>query len=171
MRHFTIVILLLVLSFCSCAKKKTTSVDQDEATVRFRFINQVSRVNVPMLHITYNHGATARTLRDSDFHFDSTSQQYLTSTFATPLAGTLSLNVLLTDTTGDTVSSGSAAIPLRPDWAWGIDIFPSHTNPYLYSFGVVGYQAFPLRPAYQDSLSDSLYLLWGGNSIKHPVIY
>ncbi len=77
----------------------------------------------------------------------------------------------MVDTTGDTVGLGNTDIPLHADWAWNVDVFAAHRNPSQCAFGVTGCRAFTLNPAYRDSLSDSLYLLWGGNSIKNPVIY
>ncbi len=170
MKRFLIAALFLFFCFASCSKK-TTNVEPDEAKARFTFINSLSQLNVNMLKITFNDGSSTRSVNGSQFYIDSTFLQYHTNWYTTPLSGTLSLSYILTDTTGDTISQGSAAIPLKSDWAWQFDICPDHHNPYYYSFGVVGFKAFSINPAYCDSTTDSIFVLWGGNSIKNPVVY
>jgi hypothetical protein len=44
-------------------------------------------------------------------------------------------------------------------------------NPTRGCFGCMGVQAFPLAAPYQRTRSDSVWLVWGGNSIRNPAIY
>ena len=37
--------------------------------------------------------------------------------------------------------------------------------------GLAGRQAFAIAPAFRQSERDSIYVMWGGNSIKNPVVY
>jgi hypothetical protein len=45
------------------------------------------------------------------------------------------------------------------------------TNPTRLCFGCIGARAFPLAAAYQRTERDSVWLIWGGNYIRNPVIY
>jgi hypothetical protein len=52
-----------------------------------------------------------------------------------------------------------------------VDLIHQTTNPDEACFGCVGSQVFPLAPAYRATGRDSLWVVWGGNSISDPVIY
>ena len=170
MNKILIAPIFLCLCFSACSKKTTNPVP-DEAKVRFAFINSISHLNVNMLKIIFNDGSSARSINGSQFFIDSSFMQYHTNWHTTPLSGSLSMNYILSDTTDDTISQGFVEIPLKADWAWQFDICPGHHNPYYYSFGVTGFKAFPINPSYCDSTTDSIFVLWGGNSIKNPVAY
>ncbi|MEO8564029.1 MAG: hypothetical protein ABI601_18255 [bacterium] len=44
-------------------------------------------------------------------------------------------------------------------------------DPTRYCFGCLGARAFPLAAEYRRSTNDSVWVVWGGNSFKNPVIY
>ena len=145
---------------------------QDKARVRFAFYAEsTSPVKIEMLHVTFSDGGNVRSVRGADFFTDETFGQPHSVWFDTPLSGTLTVTFSLVSPTGDVVSHGEFAIPLQPDWAWGVDFHATNHNPYTVCFGCFGYQAFPLDQAYHDASTSALYAIWGGNSIKNPVVY
>jgi hypothetical protein len=94
-----------------------------------------------------------------------------TQPFTTPKSGKLQVQFTLTDSTGDHLSSGVVSLDIRADWRWSVDFVLSSQNPFNGCFGCLGYTSFPLDSVFQKGVRDSLYVIWGGNSIKHPVIY
>jgi hypothetical protein len=76
------------------------------------------------------------------------------------------------DSNGALVSGGRIALDLRKDWGWGIDIYHTDRNPYHMCMGCFGYESFPiLGSAYLTGDGDSVFVIWGGNSISNPVEY
>jgi hypothetical protein len=69
------------------------------------------------------------------------------------------------------VSTGTVSLPRRSDWRWGVTISASTTNPSEDCFGCFGSQAFPLAEALRAPGQDSIWVVWGGNSIDDPAIY
>jgi hypothetical protein len=69
------------------------------------------------------------------------------------------------------VSAGAIELPLRNDWGYGVDIHPDTADPRLLCFGCAGSKAFSLAPEFRSFQAESVYVVWGGNSISHPVIY
>lgn len=90
--------------------------------------------------------------------------------FATPMSGQLDVEFTLSDH-GAAVANGSVRVDLRPDWAWGFRILVDSANPTRLCFGCEGARAFPLAESHRRSAVDSVWIVWGGNSIKHPVVY
>jgi hypothetical protein len=82
----------------------------------------------------------------------------------------LELNYQL-ESGGEVLSSGSVILPRRSDWSWGVTIWARTTDPGEECFGCFGSAAFPLAPAFRAAGRDSVWLVWGGNSISDPVIY
>jgi len=91
--------------------------------------------------------------------------------FQTADAGSLEVSFHLTALENDTISEGRLAIPLRGDWQWDIMFTVSSYDPLTGCWGCFGSRAFALDPAYQDTIADSVHVVWGGNYISHPVIY
>jgi hypothetical protein len=89
---------------------------------------------------------------------------------ATPTAGRLDLEFSLVDR-GTTASTGTVHVDLRPDWTWGFRISIDSVNPVRPCFGCIGAVSFPLAAAYRRGPADSVWVSWGGNSIKNPVVY
>jgi hypothetical protein len=72
---------------------------------------------------------------------------------------------------GRVVSTGTATIPRRNDWRWQVNVITTTTDPRTGCFGCEGSRAFVLDSAFRPALSDSVWLVWGGNYISHPVVY
>ena len=69
------------------------------------------------------------------------------------------------------LSAGTVTLPLRRDWRWNVSVQSATTDPKFECFGCLGSQAFPLIAEYQAPDRDSIWVVWGGNSISAPVIY
>jgi hypothetical protein len=89
----------------------------------------------------------------------------------TPNDGTLRVRAELQDASGAVLTSGEVRLDLRPDWVWGVDIWLASENPTLGCFGCMGYRAFAIPAALRVTPTDSLYMIWGGNSISNPVVF
>jgi len=143
-----------------------------EAQVLFRF-QDLSRVHTPdmNLSIVFTDGDSKRELSGRVNSSSDTSHVYPTSRFSTASAGSLMIHFTLLAPPGDTISTGDAAIPLKPDWIWDVTYYVAPYNPIFGCWGCFGSSAFAMDSAYQDTIADSVFLVWGGNSISHPVIY
>jgi hypothetical protein len=89
---------------------------------------------------------------------------------ATPTTGRLDVEFALDDR-GAVVSAGTVHVDLRPDWAWGFRVSIDSVSPLRGCFGCAGAEPFPLGAAYRRGAADSVWISWGGNGIKHPVVY
>ena len=70
-----------------------------------------------------------------------------------------------------TQTRGSIELPLRPDWRWGVDFFIRDEDPAETCFGCFGSKSFELDPKLGYGEGKKFYIVWGGNSISHPVVY
>jgi hypothetical protein len=85
-------------------------------------------------------------------------------------SGTLDVLVQLTDTAGP-IGTGRVAIALERDRIYGINVHIDSTNRTLVCFGCAGSAAFALRRDRARTVRDSLWVTWGFNSIRNPVIF
>ena len=91
--------------------------------------------------------------------------------FVTPKSGNIKVKFTLLDSTGLHSNSGNISLPVKSDWRWSVDFVLSNRNPFNSCFGCIGYSSFKVDSVFQKSNEDSLFVVWGGNSIKSPVIY
>ena len=155
-------IALLLLTGCSLFESE----DQSQVQLGIQGNSDVLR---PVIHVQMTAPAWTKTLSGRDF--GSAAGPNYTLPFETPKSGKLQINASLEDSTGSPVSSGSITLDIQSDWRWSVDIFLSPKNPSEGCFGCIGHHAFAVDSIYQKTPTDSLYLVWGGNSIKHPAIY
>jgi hypothetical protein len=88
----------------------------------------------------------------------------------TATSGEATADISMRDAQG-VVATGRITLALKPDWIWGVELHVDSANPARYCFGCVGSRSFPLRPGVGRTLRDSLWVTWGGNSIRNPVVY
>jgi len=72
---------------------------------------------------------------------------------------------------GAPVTQGTVELPLQSDWEWTIQLLTATEDPLRQCFGCSGARALPLPPALRPPGQDSLWIVWGGNSIENPVVY
>ncbi len=145
----------------------------DEAKVRYVLqLGASSHITVDMFIISASDGHTTWDIDGSDFMTSDGLDAPHTPYYKTMRSGTLTIDFTIASPQGgEPISEGSVSLPLRSDWAWSISFHPSSVNPYEFCFGCSGYESFSLAETYRDTVADSLYVIWGGNSIKNPVIY
>lgn len=138
----------------------------DEARVAVRFVSHFELAVVPQLsapNIVVSAPGFWRTLSD-----DETGSP--PAEISTPTSGALSVQFLFgTSTTA--FASGTVTVDLAPDQIWNFDIEVASANPQDHCFGCVGARGFALDPMYRRTPTDSVWVVWGRNSIKHPVVF
>ena len=136
----------------------------DEARVSVRYVQRAGVASlVPSILIAAP--GMKRILSSSELGVAASGQPV---EIDTPTSGQLDMNFTLANQ-GAIVSAGTVRVDLRPDWTWGFDITIDSVNPVRLCFGCIGAQSFPLNAAYRRGPADSVWVSWGGNSIKHPV--
>jgi hypothetical protein len=143
-----------------------TACSSDEARVAVQYVPRAPFAALaPAIVVTAP--GIHRTLTTSEIGLASGA---LPREISTPTAGRLDVQFSLLDG-ATTASSGAVHVDLRPDWTWGFNIVIDSVSPLRTCFGCSGGQSFPLSAAYRRVPADSVWVTWGGNSIKHPVVY
>ncbi len=162
--RLSLIPILVILLFSGCS--------DDQALVRVN-LSKYDLLTRDMLTVAVNDGRSVWLFDASDF--DENPQYggaWSTPEVETSNSGTVTVEFVLIDPSGQEISHGSASETLRPDWRWGFTISRKDTDPMLDCFGCFGSESFPiLNPAYAFSDSDSVFIVWGGNSISNPVDY
>jgi len=125
---------------------------------------------VDMLTITVRDPGHTWTWESADFHTTTARPTPTTTEEETRTSGSAQVSFRLEDA-GDLVSQGSISLPLQSDWRWGVTVTAATTDPREECLGCMGSMAFPLPESYRATDRDSLWLVWGGNSISNPGIY
>jgi hypothetical protein len=91
--------------------------------------------------------------------------------FPTAQSGTLHVQFQLLNGDSPSTTTGSVDLSLRKDWRWGVEFIVSTTNPADICFGCTDSEAFGIDPALGYGPDVKLWVVWGGNRIKNPVMY
>lgn len=122
------------------------------------------------LTVTVEDGARRWTWTNDDFTTSESSAVPTSPSVSTRTSGTAQITFELRDGAA-VISSGTVSVPLQGDWAWTVNLIASTEDPALRCFGCQGSQAFPLAEDWRTEGQDSLWMVWGGNSISDPVLY
>ncbi len=160
MKHTIISLLFLFVLGCS------DSGDSSQVRLSIQGNTQVLRRS-----LTVEMFAPGWTRRITGGEFGTPDAPNYSQSFVTPSSGTLQVQITVADSTGGYLSSGSVSLDIRGDWRWSIDFVLANKDPFYGCFGCVGHKAVRVAPIFQMTPGDSLFVVWGGNSIKHPVIY
>jgi hypothetical protein len=137
-------------------------------------ISAVARLDPPltvrMLTVSVRDDSREWTWRGSDFHSSLEWPTPTTTERDTRTRGEIDIAFRL-DARGTTVSEGRVKLPLRPDWRWGVQVVSATLNPADACSDCSGSKAFPLAPEYRGPERDSVWLIWGGKSIREPAVY
>ena len=155
--------LLAAVLFPACSNEAS------DARLSARF-SASAPLSLAMVTVDVTDGTHQWQWTGSDFVATASSPTPQTPEHATRNAGTLQLRVQLSDGSV-VVADGEVTLDLRSDWRWTIDIMTSTTDPRSVCFGCVGSRSVALPSAYRAAGRDSLWVVWGGNSIRNPVIY
>ena len=145
---------------------------EDDARVRFR-ISQSEIITSNEFEVTFSDGRSQRRLSTEDFPVDSTPTRY----FDTAASGSLRVAFALNQPDGDRLANGNLQLDLREDWKWSVRFradSASH-DPLRDCMGCFGYRSFPidttaLEEEYPSS-PDSIYVVWGGNTLDNDRVY
>jgi hypothetical protein len=91
--------------------------------------------------------------------------------WATGTSGSIAVTFALADSTGATAVAGAITLPLQRDWRWFVHFFNVTANPAQDCFGCAGTRGFALPEALRTAGRDSLWVVWGGNSVSHQIVY
>lgn len=155
-------------SFSLAIAVTATGCSTDQAKISYTFLEEPG-FQVDLVVLEFSDGSQTRRLTGDDFGDESGSRRD-TQAFRTRTTGDLLTSFWLLDGS-DTLSSGELRIDLRPDWAWNISFIRADEDPSGTCFGCMGSTPYELAAAAQAVPSDSLWLVWGGNSISDPVVF
>lgn len=139
----------------------------DKALVRYTFFEEPG-FEVEMLVVEFTDRSRTVRLTSSDFQPDGGRRD--TREYSTSTTGRLETRFWLIRG-ADTLSLGQVQIDLRPDFRWGLSFRREASDPTTTCFGCFGRAAFELAPELQEVPEDSVWVVWGGNSISNPVVY
>jgi hypothetical protein len=124
-----------------------------------------------LLTVTVQDGGRVLEWNGADFRPDAFNATPSTPDVAIATSGPdLTLSYRL-ETEAGPLSTGSVTLPRRSDWAWHVTISAATTDPALLCFGCIGSHGFGLAEAFRAPERDSIWVVWGGNSISNPVVY
>jgi hypothetical protein len=108
-------------------------------------------------------------LFDHDFILNESNRAI--GPFPTRQSGTLRIVLKIYDDDRETGTVGTLELPLKNDWFWGVDVSFQENNPIDVCFGCFGSKEYELDPVLGYDDNQRLFIVWGGNSIKNPVLY
>lgn len=165
MKKYLSVIIALIF-FCGCSVFNT---DDELSQVKFSLANNSSYSGELPLRINMKTTNLEKVLTASDFEKPNASNTI--GPFSTASSGLILVTAELLDQQNVAVTSTTIELPLKPDWRYGITIAIGPDNPFFQCFGCQDYQSIPISDELAFSESDTLYLVWGRNSISQPVDY
>lgn len=155
--------LALALGFAGCGE------EAQEALLSYTFFEEEPSFSRDLLVIEFTDGGRTRRLTGSDF-VAASSLRSDTREFETRTSGELVTEFWLISG-ADTLSSGELSLQLRPDFRWNISFQRADADPTDMCFGCIGSVAVELASSLQQVPADSLWVVWGGNSISNPVVF
>lgn len=139
-----------------------------ESGIRFGVRGDVETLR-PLLEISATSGDWSLSLDGNDI--DTAGSPHTSREFETPRSGVLKVEAVLRRPGEPVLTAGFIELEIRDDWVWGVDVFLTDENPAQTCMGCLGHEAFPIPAGLTAEPNDSLFLVWGGNSIKDPVVY
>lgn len=88
----------------------------------------------------------------------------------TPTSGSITISYELQSGTVS-ASTGALALSVARDRVLGVTISLDSIDPMAGCFGCVGSRSFPLASAFRRAPKDSIWIVWGSNSISKPVVF
>jgi|GEM_PF-2114039 len=161
LRNFISIIIIGMICACSF---------ENDARVSFQFSAEPADTTYSdTLRVQFSDGQRTRSVYVPGFL--TLSNPFRTEDFYTENSGELRIKFWVFEETEDSIAFGKVALNLERDWSWSVRFYRGEMNPFYACFGCSGYRSFPIDTAYQITGADSIYVIWGGNSISNPVIY
>lgn len=162
----------IILIFCvfigSCSE-----IDSDKgSTIKFKVAKSMAMSDDNILITVHDNFFLWRVYGELDKNAPIGSNAWLSKEFPTKSNGNMIIEFQLKTKLNKLISRGDISIPLKEDWAWTVEFWLSSINPIKGCFGCYGSKSFPILDTnYIKVDTDSLYVILGGNSISHPLIY
>jgi hypothetical protein len=163
MRYSALFIVALLFAGCSLFG------GDGKAQVEFRLSNSSQDTTSLPIQVRFSTADQSKTLLRSDFSGPEGST--VAGPFDTATSGQLTVDAALLNQEGDPLTSGTVKLPLKSDWEYRVTVAVGQTNPIRGCFGCQGSKAFAVDPALEFAPQDSLFIVWGGNSISNPIVY
>lgn len=163
MKIFAAISIIVILIASGCG-------DDKDARLQLNLINP--SFSIDNIIVTAKDGGLTRVLDSDNFRVNGSG--YKSDWINTRKSGKIDISFRIWDgisRSTDPDLEGSLELELKPDWYWSIDFVVAESNPALYCMGCSGSVGFELPSPLQSEQGDSLFLIWGGNSISNPVIY
>lgn len=167
MKDLTLILtgLLIVLSSCSLFN------GENEQPAEIRFTMQNFDVD-----ITINASDIKSQFHIERDDFSGTHNETSSELYRTAAKGVINISVELYNESKDLFSVGEFQLDLKENWRWEVNLRVDNEGyaPLEGCFGCLAYYSFAInKDAAGESaqLSDSLYVVIGGNYISDPVIY
>jgi hypothetical protein len=153
-----------LLCACLLLPALFTGCSGGEAEVRFSVQSPPGAEDVPNVTVSFRDGDRIRGVE-----LDASNR--VSGKYSTKTSGDLEVRCSIATAQGEMPNVGSITLPLKNDWIWGVDFFISTVDPAAGCFGCFGSESFALDPDLGYEEDKKLYIVWGGNSISHPVVY
>ena len=162
------IILTCIMFLSGCGIFET----EDKSTIKFGTIKNQVLNNGSISIVAFDNSENWNFSGKMDSNYTNGSYSWESQKQNTSTNGNVFILFEIKDSANSIISKGEYSIPLKEDWAWSVDIFHSSLNPMVVCFGCFGSKSFPiLDSAYIINDNDSIFVVYGGNSISHPVIY
>lgn len=116
-------------------------------------------------------------INGNDFGPVSFDSALWTEPFNTASSGSLDVSFEITSAHQEEIANGTFQLPLREDWEWSISFRAdsASADPLVGCLGCSGFHTFEIDTTAASPSSrsgqDSIYVVWGGNSLGNPVDY
>lgn len=159
---YVILFLIVSISGCSLINDKTNI-----AQVKFRLENtSENEEQIPVIIDFVSH-EYFKTITSSDFPDENSS----IGPFRVSTSGKLAITARLINSEQEPVVTNVIKLPLHSDLQYSITVYIGSYNPMETCFGCQGSKAVSLDSILNFFATDSLYIVWGSNSIENPVQY
>ena len=133
-------------------------------------VGYVGRPELPPSAIAFTVTAGWRAWQFQGVDSPAAPSSWRSREFDTPTTGRLVVRYELRGSNG-VASSGETSLDLHGDWRWSVDVRIDSMDPARTCWGCNGSQSFPLAAELRRTAADSVWMVWAGNSISHPVAY
>ncbi|MFY0683523.1 MAG: hypothetical protein JXR20_03160 [Balneola sp.] len=156
------IFLIVSISACSIINDKSNI-----AQVKFRLQNTSENKEDIAATIDFVSHEYSKTISSPD----SLNNNSFIGPFRVSTSGPLDITARLLNSKKEPVATNAIQLPLHSDLQYSITISIGSYNPIETCFGCQGSKAVSLSSILNFSATDSLYIVWGSNSIENPVYY
>lgn len=139
----------------------------DESLLQFGVYGEVEALR-PLLTLTARSGGWLVEVTGAELGGGASQ---VSEAFELPDRSTVVIRAALARPGGEPLDSVTVELDIRRDWIWKVDVFLTDRNPFDSCLGCVGYRVVALPEELVPEVGDSLYVVWGGNSIRDPVTF